>query len=529
MVTIPRILVSAMLLILAMSHETGAVRVRDTLELSVEVIVNPLEGSPRTGCISSSKVEAKGQEWWMTFAKAKSHAEKERKSVHTEVRCGGGLFERKELDFKISDGAPYLISRITTVIKPHPSRLIPDTVLRLDVALSLQKLSAFEANGKPVYGESVEKRTFFFLNRGNTIIPLLIANSMEREALGIHEVFMRVALRTKRAKSAASYGVILVKSGKEGGAILLDGGVVGNISAESEMTLRNVPVGLREMQMRDTSSNEIGKIVRVIANRTVLVDLKLPDPEQKLSGYRLKHLGKNAQGYEEYRREIDGAVVVKIPEGEFPMGNRDTERSPLEHRVYVSEFMMDKTGVTWGQYKKFADATGVPLPAQEPYWGIHNDHPAVYVTWEDAKTYCEWAGARLPTEAEREKAARGTDERKYPWGNEEPDPQRAVFRRNWGKEATAAVGTHPAGASPYGLQDMGGNVWEWCSDWYDDGYYKVSPYRNPQGPSSGNAHVVRGGSWDSRPDVLSSSCRSWGHLGYREGDFGFRCAMNVPR
>ena len=258
----------------------------------------------------------------------------------------------------------------------------------------------------------------------------------------------------------------------------------------------------------------------------MVLSLKLPAPARNAVPYRLVFLGKNAQGYEEYRREMDGAVVVRIPAGEFLMGNRETERQPLEHQVYVSEFLMDKTAVTWGQFKRFAGATGTSLPPNPPYWGIHDDHPAVFVTWEEAKAYCEWTGGRLPTEAEREKAARGTDGRKYPRGNEEPDPQRAVYRRNWGNIATDPVGAHPSGASPYGLLDMGGNVWEWVADWYDDKYYEVSPQRDPRGPRTGRAHVVRGGSWDSRPSVLSASCRNWGYRGYREGDFGFRCAMD---
>jgi formylglycine-generating enzyme required for sulfatase activity len=221
--------------------------------------------------------------------------------------------------------------------------------------------------------------------------------------------------------------------------------------------------------------------------------------------------------------------MVEIPAGEFLMGNRETERSPLEHRVHVSGFLIDKTAVTWGQYKRFAAATGTAMPPHEPFWGIHDDHPAVFVTWEEAKAYCEWVGGRLPTEAEREKACRGTDERTYPWGNEEPTPERAAFRRSWGFGATDPVGAHPKGASPYGLLDMGGNVWEWCADWYDDKYYEVAPRRDPTGPSSGEAHVVRGGSWDSRPSVLSCSCRNWGYRGYREGDFGFRCAVDSSR
>ncbi|MGH2667538.1 MAG: formylglycine-generating enzyme family protein [bacterium] len=162
------------------------------------------------------------------------------------------------------------------------------------------------------------------------------------------------------------------------------------------------------------------------------------------------------------------------------------------------------------------------------YWGIHDDHPVNFVTWEEGNAFCGWAGGRLPAEAEWEKAARGTDGRTNPWGNEPADPSRAVYRRGWGYLATDPVGSHPTGASPYGLLDMGGNVWEWCADWYDADYYAVAPTRDPRGPLAGIARVVRGGSWDSRPAVLSASCRSWGHRGYREADFGFRCAMTAP-
>ena len=232
-------------------------------------------------------------------------------------------------------------------------------------------------------------------------------------------------------------------------------------------------------------------------------------------------------------KPLPGAMVT-VPAGEFTMGfDNDPHKLKLAkpaHTVNLPEYEIDVYEVTNGEFAMFQIESDYKAEGTwRDFYTIGNeDFPVANVTWEDAKAYCEWSGARLPTEAEREKAARGTDGRKYPWGNEEPDAQRAVFRRNWGKEATAAVATHPAGASPYGLQDMGGNVWEWCSDWYDDDYYNVSPYTDPKGPSSGNAHVVRGGSWDSRPDVLSASCRSWGHRGYREGDFGFRCAMNIP-
>jgi formylglycine-generating enzyme required for sulfatase activity len=279
-------------------------------------------------------------------------------------------------------------------------------------------------------------------------------------------------------------------------------------------------------KFENRKSNQVlsRKAIRVAASRTTLAIVNAE--QEKLIPYQLQPLGENEQGYQEYRRTIDGAVVIKVPEGEFLMGNSETERSPLEHKVYLSSFLMDKLGVTWRQYKMFASSTGIPLPPHDPYWGMPDDQPAVYVTWDEAKNYCEWAGARLPTEAEREKAARGTDGRKFPWGNEEPTPELGVFRKSWGYEGPAPVGSHPKGASPYGFLDVGGNVWEWCADWYDGDYYERSPYRDPKGPAMGIAHVVRGGSWDSRPTVLSSSCRSWGHRGYRDGDFGFRCAMS---
>ena len=505
------------LFLLTQAHAAGAFLSRDPVEVSFELIVNDVVGSPRSGCEASDTLESYSKkEWWVTVAKAVPRSEGW-EAMGKGIRCGGK-------DSPQTLDTPYLLVGVSTV-----ARLIrqmeDERVLEVRVSVSLQKLSGFEQSGEAVYQPSEVQRVLFFSEPRDAFVPLLVANGAEQEALGIHEVFLRVAAGLSREESAEAYGVVSVTSWANDTELFLDGGVVGQTSAGGETTLRNVRAGLRELRTRDSSGRETGKLVRVEADRTVLVDLGADPPEFP---YRRTFLGKNAQGYEEYRREADGAVVVKIPAGEFLMGNEETERTPLEHRVYVSDFLMDKTGVTWGQYKKFTEATRISLPRHQPYWGIHDDHPVVFVTWEEAKEYCEWAGGRLPTEAEREKAARGTDDRKYPWGDEEPDPERGVFRRSWGHEATGAVGTHPAGASPYGLHDMGGNVWEWCSDWYDGGYYAESPYRDPKGPPSGIAHVVRGGSWDSRPAVLSSSCRSWGHRGYRDGDFGFRCAMNAP-
>jgi formylglycine-generating enzyme required for sulfatase activity len=528
---VPTLLRSLFLGVLfAVGHGPGASAFlpRESVEVSVEIILNAVDESPRSACKAAGRAALRWtHDWSVAVAAATPHPENGSDGTGRQLRCGADV-SRPQSDSGDEPGSPYLIGTGSTV-----ARLIrqmeDEQLLEVNLDVSLQKLSGFDSAGEPVYEQSEVKRSFYFAEAGQVLTPLLVATGVEESASGIHEVFVKVAARVVTQASGTAYGTIWVTDGIDAAALLLDGGVVANLPADGEAMLRNVRVGFREVRARDDAGHEVRKLVNVVPDRTVLVDLSLPEPAQDVSPFGLVSLGKNAHGHESYRRGTDGAVVVKIPAGEFLMGNRETERTPFEHRVYVSEFLIDRTGVTWGQFKQFAEASGIPLPPHEPYWGIHDDHPMVYVTWDEANAYCSWAGARLPTEAEREKAARGTDERKYPWGNEEPDPERAVFRRSWGKEATAAVGTHPAGASPYGAMDMGGNVWEWCADWYDADYYEVSPHRDPKGPPYGTSHVVRGGSWDSRPAVLSASCRSWGHRGYRDGDFGFRCAMHAPR
>ena len=233
-----------------------------------------------------------------------------------------------------------------------------------------------------------------------------------------------------------------------------------------------------------------------------------------------------------WRSPKDSKEMVWVGGGEFLMGSRESEKDAEddEHpqrRVHLDGFWIDKCEVTVGEYRRFCQATGREM-TKAPRWGWINDHPVVNVTWDDAAAYAKWAEKRLPTEAEWEKAARGTDGRKYPWGNEEPGDGRCNLSGSKdGYERTAPVGRYPSGASPYGCLDMAGNVWEWCADWYDPGYYKSGPTRNPPGPSSGVSRVLRGGSWSNYARYTRCANRNLIHPTLRSvSGFGFRCARD---
>jgi formylglycine-generating enzyme required for sulfatase activity len=228
----------------------------------------------------------------------------------------------------------------------------------------------------------------------------------------------------------------------------------------------------------------------------------------------------------------DGAPMVLIPSGEFTMGsdNGDTDEQPV-HRVFLDSYYIDRFEVTNGRFAKFVEAIH-----SEPPWGfedretpiVHADQPVRWVNWMEAIGYCLWVGKRLPTEAEWEKAARGTDGRIYPWGNDPPTPAQAVFGLKEGAETVSPIGNRKKGQSPYGIHDLAGNLYEWTTDWYDEEYYKKIPAINPQGPAEGTAKVQRGGSYINTPYRLRSSFRTKGDPTEHEPNVGFRCAQDVP-
>jgi len=227
----------------------------------------------------------------------------------------------------------------------------------------------------------------------------------------------------------------------------------------------------------------------------------------------------------------DEAAMAMIPAGEFWMGvdgtvGLDDERP--RHKVWLDAFAMDVHEVTTKRYAAFLASTGRKPPL---LWdlvdvSVHGDRPVVGVDWQDAEAYCRWAGKRLPTEAEWEKAARGTDERRHPWGNQAPSPARANFglgARFSYSQVLMPVGHYEGGISPYGLYDLAGNVWEWVQDWYKGSYYEESPERNPRGPEEGQFKVLRGGSWSDLPNYLLTYGRFKLPPETRNSYTGFRC------
>ncbi|MEW5987796.1 MAG: formylglycine-generating enzyme family protein [Chloroflexota bacterium] len=247
----------------------------------------------------------------------------------------------------------------------------------------------------------------------------------------------------------------------------------------------------------------------------------------------------------------DGMVLLLIPAGEFLMGasNFDTNaknREKPQHRIYLDNFWIDQTETTIDMFARFVDETNYETTAETNGFGYIwsdgkwqqvlganwkypsgkdivtvVDMPVSQVSWHDAQAYCEWAGRRLPTEAEWEKAARGTDGRIYPWGDFIPDSTLLRFNQEHGP---ASVGSYPAGVSPYGALDIAGNLWEWVADWFDENYYSISPAKNPTGPLSGEYHVLRGGGWNSSVENIRATNRDVSESQLYNHLLGFRCA-----
>ena len=263
-------------------------------------------------------------------------------------------------------------------------------------------------------------------------------------------------------------------------------------------------------------------------------------------------VGQTSEQVKEKTSSTDSMKMVLLPAGSFQMGGLNEKAQPDEepdHKVTLKGFWIDQTEVTNAQYAKCVQAGNCEVP-NELKSATHADYftnaeyadfPVVYVTWNDADTYCKWAGRRLPTEAEWEYAARGSELRNYPWGDTDPTNETANF--GYQNKDTAKVGSYPKGASPFGILDMAGNVWEWVADYYSQTYYQNSPAENPTGPDkpgvNGLRMTIRGGSWVDEIVELRASNRGYAlaqdltadklsnsYAGQANDHIGFRCVAD---
>ena len=352
-------------------------------------------------------------------------------------------------------------------------------------------------------------------------------------------------------------GSLALNARVDGVEVFVDGRRVGELGGSRPLVLENLVAGTYRVKAQKPGHKGWEREIRVAAEQRtdLLIDIEPLGPARRIGSE-------------------DGAEMVLVPAGEFWMGTtkddafelvqactragRDEltcraalEREQPKHRVIADAFYIDQHEVTNAQFGRFVAATDHRTTAEREGRGWVNRNsegwveargaswrtpdgpgterapnaPVAQVSWFDAQAYCKWAGKRLPTEAEWEKAARGTDGRRYPWGNEW-DASRVKERSAKGP---TGVGSRAAGVSPYGAHDMAGNVWEWVADWFDKDYYRRGPESNPTGPPRGQFKVLRGGSWADTPVTVRAAYREVATPETRNTYVGFRCAKDGPR
>lgn len=298
-----------------------------------------------------------------------------------------------------------------------------------------------------------------------------------------------------------------------------------------------------ELPLSSNPRDETGTERSIRSEAPTEVRMLRPEVSGELEGVIMEMLSKDTERRFKNIKAVRNALVmtpeakteamVAVPSGPFLQGSADDdpnarpEEQP-QREVTLGAYYIDRTPVTAAEYQAFLDATG-RKPSKE--WAELNDanktphRPVIFVNWEEANSYAQWAGKRLPTEAEWEKAARGTDGRIYPWGDEPP-----TLKRAWYDQKTPGdVGSRPFGTSPWGVHEMAGNVFEWVQDWYERGYYAEAPADNPTGPDSGKKKIIRGGSFAHGEFALRCATRGRYRPEAHRANHGFRCAWSLKR
>ncbi len=295
------------------------------------------------------------------------------------------------------------------------------------------------------------------------------------------------------------FGHLELNSQPQGAMVYIDG----EFKGETPLTISDLSIGFNQLKLIKYTPEAI---LRHEAQVTI-------------------NLGANQLNIAQLERVIPPADMVFIPGSDFEMGGMQgkSNEQPL-HQVYLDNFYIDKYEVSNARYNEFVQATGNKPPT---LWGDENfnqpKQPVVGVSWQDAGNYCKWAGKRLPSEAEWEKTARGTNGHLYPWGDEFVYGQANIIVPGDGYRYTAPVGSYPDSVGPYGALDMAGNAAEWCADWYASDYYANSPDAEPQGLTSGEYRIVRGGSWNSPGYDVRSTSRWRYYPDTPRSYIGFRC------
>jgi sulfatase modifying factor 1 len=485
----------------------------------LELVENASDGSAFNRCeIEGTLKPRHALSSRIFYGEAQAGAAASWEPVRPQSGCGLVASERAANPWTLR-GSPYLVVDVT--LEPDATS---QNEVRLQASVTIRRLTAYGTDGKPAYDEHIKTRMLRVPPGSSAVIPILVASREETEAFGVRELLLR--FRVAGSHPRIEYGEVAVTSDVPRAKIFLDGGLVGRTSSDGPFVLSAVRTGKRKIAVVDPSGREARAFARIEKGSRAKVSLTILPTSASSSPGRLRPIGRNPHGSEEFWREKDSALVVRIPGGEFRMGSADGEGEQNEHpqhAVRVQGFLMDKTEVTWGQYKRFLATLSQP-PPKSPVWGMPEALPVSSISWGEAGAFCAWAGGRLPTEAEWERAARGDDARRYPWGNTF-EPWRCNTR-DGGPHAPTPAADYPDCVSPYGVLDLSGSVSEWCSDWYEDMYYAKSPAENPTGPENGTRRVSRGGAWMNAAEFIRVVSRAGIEPTWHGPMQGFRCVQD---